>query len=166
MVLEEALLKIKTILEETKDAFKNVQYPRYDYYNAVADMEYLELSDIKCNTNQKKYWNKIKRNEFIKYREFIFFINDKESIYYFPTYITYIIENKDSFDYGIDSTFFYKLYNINLSILSMNQLLVLLKFLKYCNIKYEKEEDCYEKTQLEEVFNKIYLFSINLKQNK
>lgn len=141
--------KIEILLDNINLAFKGVSYPKYDYYHAIADMEYLDLKEVKEKENMKKNWSLITKDELIQYGDFIFFIKDSESIYYFPTYMQLILKNNELVDYGLYITFLMKLRDIELYLFNINQKKVILDFLLFLK---NKDYDIYDKG----LFNKVY----------
>jgi len=133
------------------EPFLNIPYPSYDWCSAVADMEYEDIDKIKKRFQCPKEWDKISIDDLRHFHEMIFFIpNDKEKLYYFPTYMRYLLENPKELDgIGLDYTFFMVLKDIDLSILTKEQKVALINFLSYIkkyNNKYEYNEELLEKS--------------------
>lgn len=129
--------------------FLDIPYPKYDWCHAVADMEYESLEEIKKRFKCPKTWNSISLDDMLHFKDFIFFIpDDKEKIYYFPTYIKYLVENpKEIEGTGLDYTFCMALKDINLSSLTEEQKEALINFIVYLksnNKKYEYNEELLE----------------------
>jgi len=131
------------------EPFLNIPYPSYDWCKAVADMDYEDIDKIKKRFRCPKEWDKISIDDLRHFHEMIFFIpNDKEKLYYFPTYMQYLLENpKELGGVGLDYTFFMALKDIDLSILTKEQQVALINFLSYIkknNHKYEYSEELLE----------------------
>ncbi len=147
------MLDIERLIDDIDIAFKNISYPKYDYYHAVADMEYLDLKEVK-QENRQKTWDLITDNELVKYGDFIFFMKDFESIYYFPAYMQLILKNIELVDYGLYITFLMKLKDIKLSLLNNEQKKIILEFLEFLK-NNDYLDDC-DKDLLTEVYQKFY----------
>lgn len=129
--------------------FQNIPYPRHDWCQAVADMEYEDIEAIKKKFQCPKYYEQISLDDMQHFHEMLFFIpNDKEKMYYFPTYIRYLLENPHKLEgIGLDYTFFTVLKDLDTSVLTKEQREALINFLTYIKQKnniYNYDDDLLE----------------------
>lgn len=132
-------------------SFLNEAYPDYDFCDAVADMEWESRKEIRKKLKCPKKWNEITFEELKKYKEMIYFLPPKNSLYYFPLYMKNILLNKESIEYNILDVFLFHLKEMDLNVLDFKQMRAVRKFLNYL-IKSEMVDDIEE---IREVLRKI-----------
>jgi hypothetical protein len=123
---------MNSLINQVKGVFKNITYPKdNDFYKAIADRDYLDVSEINSNGKEKK-WEDISKEELLKYYDFIFFLNeDKEKIYYLPAYLTHILSDIEVADSAATESLLMELASINKEKFTSMQLSAVIEFLNF-----------------------------------
>jgi hypothetical protein len=130
------------LLENIANAFSGVVYPDgHDFYRAIADREYQEYE----YTNKKKKWNDIKKDELIRYYDFVFFLDELGVVYYLPAYMSLIMKYDKVANSEAPQSLFMELADMDVTILNENQRQTVKDFLIFCrdvlhpNIELDEE---------------------------
>ena len=119
----------QNIIEDLKKFFPNSPYPSKDFYQAIADRDYLDVSNLNPNDDIKK-WDDIDLKILLKYYDFLLFLDITGQKYYLPAYITILLKHKDIQDTWIFDTSMQVLVEIDCNIFSFEQKSIILDSLQ------------------------------------
>ena len=125
------------LIAEIKEAFEDLSYPNYDYFNAIVDRDYLDISEVKVS-DERKLWRDVSKDEVIKYYDFIFYLKNEGVIYYLPAYMINIVEHEDIASGYPSESAFMAIADIVIDSLSDKQLNAIRDFLIYCRDNVQK----------------------------
>lgn len=109
------------IIKDIEVLFKKTPYPKKDFFQAVADMDYLEISDINP-LNKKKKWEEIDLDVLLRYYGFLFFLDQDGQKYYIPAYLTALLKYKEIHDTWIFDTLMDVLRTIDCNVFNFKEL--------------------------------------------
>jgi len=123
-------MKNKFTIDYIKKAFpiNNWEFAK-GYNRAILHSDYQKIDENK--RAKFKTWDNITKNNLAINYYFIFFLENKEQKYYFPTYIYWIANDEDCAN-EYHTILFQALLNFDLSLFEITELNIIKEFLFYC----------------------------------